>query len=116
MDKILVEWKGEFKNRPLLQARASNLPHEGTRERSFYLATAERDVDILQILRYEGAIVLADLMDDPVFVGEHLDWVGFPDWFAYLDQLICVKARHLGIANVGVLWKHYQPTDRRGET
>jgi len=76
-----------------LQAKVSNLPHEGTRERNFYLATDERDVDILQQLRDQGAIVLADLMDDPVFVEEHLDWMTFPDWFAYLDQLICAKAR-----------------------
>ncbi|GJJ75740.1 hypothetical protein EMPS_08098 [Entomortierella parvispora] len=76
-----------------LQAKISSPSYEGTRERNFYLATDERDEVTLQQLRDQGAIVLADLMDDPYFLKDNLDWMGFPDWFAYLDQLICVKAR-----------------------
>ncbi|KAF9584537.1 hypothetical protein BGW38_006084 [Lunasporangiospora selenospora] len=62
------------------------------RESHFFLATDERDPAVLGQMKDQGAIVIGDLMDED-FIVQNLDWIGFPDFFAYLDQLICVKAR-----------------------
>ncbi|KAI1298311.1 hypothetical protein EDD11_006810 [Mortierella claussenii] len=71
--------------------RQTPLDHS-TRERYFFMATDERDLSTLDTFREQGALLLGDLMDED-FVKTHLDMMGFPDWYGYLDQLICIKAR-----------------------
>ncbi|KFH74165.1 hypothetical protein MVEG_01378 [Podila verticillata NRRL 6337] len=71
--------------------RQTPLDHS-TRERFFFMATDERDLSTLNTIREQGALLLGDLMDED-FVKTHLEMMGFPDWYAYLDQLICIKAR-----------------------
>ncbi|KAF9308579.1 hypothetical protein BG003_010919 [Podila horticola] len=66
--------------------------HQFTRERFFFMATDERDLPTLNTIREQGALLLGDLMDED-FVKTHLEMMGFPDWYGYLDQLICIKAR-----------------------
>ncbi|KAG0354015.1 hypothetical protein BG005_006803 [Podila minutissima] len=71
--------------------RQTPLDHS-TRERFFFMATDERDLPTLNTIREQGALLLGDLMDED-FVKTHLEMMGFPDWYGYLDQLICTKAR-----------------------
>ncbi|KAF9572956.1 hypothetical protein EC968_009161 [Mortierella alpina] len=63
-----------------------------TRERYYFMATDEKDLGILETMHEQGALLIGDLLDDH-FVQQHMEWMGFQDWYGYVEQLICVKAR-----------------------
>ncbi|KAF9940366.1 hypothetical protein BGZ67_007843 [Mortierella alpina] len=63
-----------------------------TRERYYFMATDEKDLGILETMHEQGALLMGDLLDDH-FVQQHMEWMGFQDWYGYVEQLICVKAR-----------------------
>ncbi|KAF8979515.1 hypothetical protein BGZ46_005336, partial [Entomortierella lignicola] len=75
----------------LLPKGQSHMNHY-TRERFYFMATDERDPVTLGSMKEQGALLIGDLLDKD-FLQSHLDMMGFPDWYAYLEQLICIKAR-----------------------
>ncbi|KAF9586311.1 hypothetical protein BGW38_007058 [Lunasporangiospora selenospora] len=76
-----------------IRGQGHHLPFEDSiQERYFYMATDEREFATVKFMQSQGAVVVGDLVDD-YFGRRYLDMMGFEDWYGYLDQLICVKAK-----------------------